>query len=35
LKVKKYISKVYPLSGIEKAFEAIKNENLLKAIIRP
>lgn len=35
LKVKKYISKVYPLKDIESAFEAIKSENILKVIINP
>lgn len=35
LKVDKYISRVYPLKDIEKAFEAIKNENIIKAIITP
>ena len=35
LKVKKYITRVYPLSNIVDAFEAIKNENIMKAIIKP
>lgn len=35
LDVKKFITKVYPLNEIEKAFEAIKTENIMKAIIKP
>lgn len=35
LKVKKYITGVYPLTNIVNAFEAIKNENIMKAIIKP
>lgn len=35
LKVKKYITRVYPLSNIVEAFEAIKNENIMKAVIKP
>lgn len=35
LNVKKYISNVYSLKDIEEAFEAIKSENVLKAIIKP
>jgi len=35
LKIKKYISRVYPLKDIVNAFEAIKNENILKAIVKP
>lgn len=31
----KYISKIYSLNKINEAFEAIKNENYLKVIIRP
>lgn len=34
LKVKKYISRIYPLNNIVEAFEAIKNENIMKAIIK-
>lgn len=35
LKVGKYITKIYPLSNIVDAFEAIKNENIMKAVIKP
>lgn len=35
LKVEKYISGIYPLDKIVDAFEAIKNENIMKAIIKP
>lgn len=35
LQVGKYISGVYALKDIVKALEAIKNENILKAIIKP
>ncbi len=35
LKVKKYITRVMPLEGIVEAFEAIKNENIMKVVIRP
>jgi len=35
LKVKKYITAVYPLDRITEAFEAIKSENIMKAIIKP
>ena len=35
LKVKKYVAKIFSLERIESAFEAIKNENLIKALIKP
>lgn len=35
LKVGKYITGVYPLDRIVDAFEAIKNENIMKAVIKP
>jgi L-iditol 2-dehydrogenase len=35
LKVRKYITGIYPLSDIEKAFEAIKSGAALKAIVKP
>ncbi len=35
LKVKKYITRAYPLINIQDAFEAIKNENIMKAVIKP
>lgn len=35
LDVKKYITRVYSLNNIVQAFEAIKNENIMKAIIKP
>lgn len=35
LKIKKYISKVFSLNEVGNAFEAIRNENILKAIIKP
>lgn len=34
-KVKKYITRIYPLKNIVDAFEAIRNENIMKAIIKP
>lgn len=33
--VKKYITKTYPLKDIKQAFETIKNENIMKAVIKP
>lgn len=35
LKVKKYITGIYPLSDIEKAFAALKSGAALKAIVKP
>jgi L-iditol 2-dehydrogenase len=35
LKVKKYISKVYDLENIVDAFEDLKNQRVLKAIVKP
>lgn len=35
LKVKKYITGIYPLREIETAFEAIKRGDVLKAIVKP
>ena len=35
LNVKKYITRLYPLEKIVEAFEAIKNENIMKAVIKP
>ena len=35
LKIKRYITSVYPLNEIEKAFEAIKSGDVIKAIIKP
>lgn len=35
LKVKKYISNLYPLNDIVKAFEGIKSGDVLKAIVKP
>ncbi len=35
LNVRKYISRFFPLDGIEQAFEALKVEDLLKAVIKP
>jgi len=34
LEMKKYITSVYPLNEIEKAFKAIKSGDVLKAIIK-
>lgn len=35
LEVKKYIGDIYTLSGIEEAFEDLRQERILKAIVRP
>lgn len=35
INVKKYITRIYPLADINKAFEAIKNESIMKAVIKP
>ena len=33
--VKKYITRTYPLKDIKQAFEAIKTENIMKAVVIP
>lgn len=35
LNARKYISRFFPLDGIEQAFQALKDEDLLKAVIKP